>query len=310
MRLVFLGSPPFGTAILRQLLASAHDVVAVVTPPDRPSGRGRRVRTSPVAGVAAEAGVELLRPEATKDPSFVASLGACEPEILVVASYGEILRTDVLDLAPRGSLNVHSSLLPRWRGAAPIQRAILAGDEETGVSVQRMVLALDEGDVLLERRTPIDPAETAGELLARLAELGGEAIVEALDALEAGTETFTPQDPDQVTYAPKLTKDEGRIDWSLPALELSRQVRAFHPWPGSRTSLPDGRALAVVAAAVCEGEGEPGTLLADDSFDVATGDGALRLIQVKPAGKGAMDAAAFLRGARLEVGARLGEGPE
>ena len=302
MRLVFLGSPPFGTPVLRRLLTSRHDVAAVVTPPDRRRGRGRSVLTSPLAELAAAQGVPLIRPETTKEPAFVAGLNAYEPEVLVVASYGEILRSEVLDLAPHGSLNVHASLLPRWRGAAPIQRAILEGDAETGVSVQRMVLALDEGDVLLEQRTAIGAEETGGALLARLAELGGEAIVAALDALAGGAATFTPQDEGAATYARKLTKEDGQLDWTRPASSLARQVRALHPWPGTRTHLPDGRALGVLEVQAEEGSGAPGTRLDDPGLVVATGEGALRLLRVKPAGKGEMDTAAFLNGTRLEIG--------
>ena len=308
MRLAFLGSPPFGTPVLRHLLDSRHEVAVVVSPPDRPRGRGRSVERSPLAVLAAERGAPLLRPETTRDGGFLESLRGYAPEVLLVASYGEILRAPVLELAPHGALNVHASLLPRWRGAAPIQHAILAGDTETGVCVQRMVLALDEGDVLLERRTPIGAEETAGELAARLAELGGEVAVEALDRLEAGEASFTPQDPKRATYAPKLSRRDGELDWTRPAVELARRVRAMTPWPGARTTLPDGRALVVLAAAAepSEPAGEPGALLPGPELRVATGEGALLLRTVKPEGRGAMEGAAFLRGARLAPGARLG----
>jgi methionyl-tRNA formyltransferase len=307
VRLVFLGSPPFGTPVLHHLLESRHDVAAVVTPPDRPRGRGRSVQPSSVSLLAGEHGVELVQPASTKDSGFVETLRGFHPDVLVVASYGEILRADVLDLAPHGSLNVHSSLLPRWRGAAPIHRAILAGDAETGVSVQRMVLALDEGDVLLERRTPIGEHETSGELLERLAPIGGEAIVAALDALESGNAVFTPQDPAAVTYAKKLRKEEGWIDWSLPAAQIDRQVRGLNPWPGARTTLPDGRILGLVGVRIVAGEGPPGSLLAGQGLTIATGDGALQLTHVKPAGKGPMKGSDFMNGAHLEPGVLLGE---
>ncbi|MDA1263990.1 MAG: methionyl-tRNA formyltransferase, partial [Planctomycetota bacterium] len=268
---------------------------------------GRSVTRSPLAQLAEDAGVPLTPPGAGKvDPDFLARLRGFEPEVLVVASYGVILREDVLELAPQGALNVHASLLPRWRGASPIQRAILAGDAETGVSVQRMVLALDAGDVLHERRVTIGARETSGELLARLAELGGEAIVEALDLLDGGAATFTPQDAGAITLAPKLTKEDGLLDWTRPAAELDRHVRALSPWPGTRTSLPDGRDLGVLAAEVVNGAGAPGTLLEGPGMSIATGAGALSLVTVKPAGKGAMDAAAFQNGARLAPGTVLG----
>ncbi len=310
MRLVFLGSPPFGTSVLRHLLGSGHEVAAVVTRPDRPRGRGRSVRLSEVAAAARDAGCELLQPASTKEAGFLETLGALDPEVLVVASFGEILREDLLELAPHGALNVHASLLPRWRGAAPIQRAILSGDRTTGVSIQRMVLALDEGDVLLERRTEIGEEETSGELLARLAELGGGAIVEALDSLAAGTAVFTPQDPELVTYARKLKKEDGIVPWTRTAQEIALLVRAMTPWPGARTTLPDGRELVLLAVRADESiRGEPGEVQAQRSaLQVAAGEGSggLELLRVKPAGRGAMDGADFLRGARLEPGARLG----
>lgn len=307
MRLVFLGSPPFAAPVLHHLIESRHEVAAVVTPPDRPRGRGRSVQRSSVVELALEHDIALVQPATTKDEGFVEALRGFEPDVLVVASYGEILRSDVLDLAPRGSLNVHSSLLPRWRGAAPIHRAILAGDAETGVSVQRMVLALDEGDVLLERRTPIGEHETSGELLERLAHIGGEAAAAALDVLESDQAVFTPQDPSLATYARKLRKEEGWIDWSQGSAQIERMLRAFTPWPGARTSLPGGRVLGVVGAEPADGDGRPGCLLEGRGLTVATGDGALRLTQVKPAGKGQMKGSDFMNGAQLEAGAQLGE---
>ena len=241
MRVAFLGSPPFATPVLRKLLDSRHEVVALVTRPDRPGGRGLAVRVSPLVELARERGIRVLQPETTKDPAFVAELRELAPDVLLVASYGEILRRDVLDLAPKGALNVHASLLPRHRGASPIQAAILAGDPETGVSVQRMVLALDEGDVLHEVSTPIGAHENAGELLERLSGLGGEAAVQSLDLLERGRAEFRPQDPARATYARRIKKEEGRIDWSKSAIELDRHVRAMTPWPGARTAGPHGR---------------------------------------------------------------------
>ena len=308
MRYVFLGSPPFAVPVLERLLGSGHDCLALVTRPDKPRGRGRGVQASPLVELARARGLEVLQPTTTKDPAFVDGLRALDPEVLLVASYGEILRQEVLDLAPHGALNVHGSLLPRWRGAAPIQKAILEGDSETGVSIQRMVLALDEGDVLLERRTEIGAQETAGDLFERLAVLGGEASVAALDVLDAGTATFTPQDPGEVTYAPKFTKEDGRLDWARSAVELDRHVRGVTPWPGARASAPDGSDLVVLEARPSEasGSGAPGTLLETRKRClVATGDGVLELLQVKPAGKKAMAATAWLNGARLEVGAQL-----
>lgn len=311
MRLVFLGSPPFATPILDRLVRSErHEVVALVTPPDRPRGRGRTVVRSELAQLGDDAGIPVVQPASTKDTAFVETLAGFDADVLMVASYGEILRTDVLELCPHGALNVHGSLLPRWRGASPIQRAIAAGDAETGVSIQRMVLALDAGDVLLEKRTPIGPTETAADLFDRLSVLGADAAEEALDLLASGSAAYTPQDDALVTLAPKLTKDDGRIDFALPAETIARHVRAMTTWPGARTTLPDGRDLVVLEALPTEapdGEEPAGTLLEDGSLVVRCGEGgAVRLTRVKPAGKGPMADDAFQRGARLEPGTRLG----
>jgi methionyl-tRNA formyltransferase len=311
VRVIFMGSPPFGVEVLRQLLESTHKVVTVVTPPDRPRGRGRRTRMSPLAELAGEwhEPIPLLRPTTTREDAFSASLKALEPDALMVASYGEILRQPVLDLAPLGAFNAHASLLPRWRGAAPIQHALLAGDSETGVSVQRMVLALDAGDVVLSSKTPIDEDENAGELLARLAVLGGQVAVQTLDLLEAGGASFTPQDPAGITLAPKLKKEDGVLDWSENAESIVRKIRAFTPWPGVHTTLPDGRRLGVRRARPAPAtSGDPGAILSDQGgFCVACGGGgALSLLEVQPEGKAPMDGEAFVRGARLDPDSRLG----
>lgn len=307
MRVLFLGSPPFATPVLERVLQSAHTLVGLVTPPDKPRGRGQKTEASSLVQLAQARALPVIQPVTTKDPELVAKLRALEPDVLLVASYGEILRRDMLELARHGALNVHASLLPRWRGASPIQASILAGDAETGVSVQRMVLALDEGDVLVERRTPIDERECSGELLERLAPLGGDAAVEALDRLERGDARFTAQDPSRATYARKIAKERGEIDWRRPAVELDRHVRAFTPWPGARTLVGERKLTVLRATVVADRHGAPGTLLERDRALVATGEGALELLDVKPDGKGAMNAREWLRGARLEPGARFGK---
>ncbi len=292
--------------MLRALIdAPGQHVAALITPPDRPSGRGRRLVRSPLAQMAEAEGIDVLQPDTTKDAQFLETLRDYQPDVLLVASYGELLRTPVLELAPHGALNVHGSLLPRWRGASPVQAAILAGDAETGVSIQRMVLALDAGDVLLEKRTPIGPEETAGELAGRLAVLGGEALVQALEQIEAGMATFTPQDEHHITECRKIRKDAGRMDFDQSAEPLARLVRAMNPWPGAFAFLPDGRRLVVLEARAVEGSGEPGTTLDGPGLRVACGQGALELRTVKPQGKGPMEGAAFLRGSRLPAGTLL-----
>lgn len=308
MRYVFLGSPPFAVPVLEALLETDHEALALVTRPDRPRGRGREVAESPLVGLARTRGLSVLQPATTKNSELVATLRALDPEVLLVASYGEILRTELLELAPHGALNIHGSLLPRHRGAAPVQAAIAAGDRETGVSIQRIVLALDEGDVLLEKRIAIGERENAGELFDRLAVLGGEAACEALDLLQAGTATFTPQASALATYAPKLKKEDGWIDWTRPAEAVDRHVRAMTPWPGARTATSDGKPLVVARAQpLTEPIGEPGTLLETRKrCVVACAEGALELLVVQPPGRRAMKADDWLRGVRLEEGALLG----
>lgn len=312
MRVVFLGSAPFATPVLACLIESDHEVVGLVTPPSRPSGRGRSIVRSPLIELAEPASIEVRQPATARDDAFLEQLASWRPDALLVASYGEILRAPLLELPPLGCFNVHASLLPRWRGASPIQRAIAAGDAETGITIQRIVLALDEGDILLQRTLRIGADETAGELAARLAPLGGEAAVDALDLLAADEAVFTPQDAALATYAKKLRKDDGLIDWSKPADELQRFVRAMNPWPVAHTSLAGGKQLNVLRARVVSdasvpADHPPGSLLVSEGrLVVRCGAGLLELYEIKPAGKSAMAGAAFLRGARLETGTRLG----
>lgn len=309
MRLVFMGSPPFAVPVFERVLASPHDVAALVTRPDRPRGRGRTTQPSSLVEAARRASIDVIQPTSTRDPDFIDELRRLAPDVLLVASYGEILKSELLELASHGALNVHASLLPRHRGASPIQAAILAGDRETGVTIQRMVLALDEGDVLVAEKLAIGADETAGELLQHLARLGGEAAVKALDLIERGDARFVPQDARLATYAKKLPKEAGWIDWSQRSDEILRFVRAMTPWPGARTTAPGGSELVVLKArASAAGAADaPGMLLDEPgSLCVSTGAGALVLERVKPAGKAEMDGGAWLRGVRLAPGARLG----
>lgn len=309
LRLVFLGSGRFAVPCLEALLGSPHEIAAVVTQPDRGKGRGRQLTPPPVKPVAVAAGRRVLQPERVRDAGFLPSLRELAPELLVVVAYGQILPVGVLEVAPRGAVNVHASLLPRHRGAAPIQWAIMAGDEETGVSTMLLDEGMDTGPVLATRATGIEADETAGALESRLAPLGAALLLDTLAGIEAGTLQPVPQDDARATRAPMLRKEDGRLDWSRTASELERRVRGLSPWPGAFT-LHGGRRLKVLAAAPGSAarEAEPGTVSAvDDAIEVACGAGtSLRVLEVQPESRRPMAAAAFASGARLAVGERLG----
>ena len=305
-----MGTPEFAVPAL-EALADAHslDVVGVVTQPDRPGGRGRQLMLSPVKQAALERDLALFQPHSLRTPEAMVQLAAWKPDVIVVAAFGQILRQDVLDLPPHGCLNVHASLLPRWRGAAPVAAAILDGDDVTGVTIMRMDAGLDTGPILAQREEPILPDDTRATLQERLARMGAELLVETLPAYLAGGLPPRPQPEGGATYARQLRKEDGLLDWSRPADELARQVRAFTPWPGPFTTWR-GRRLKVLRSAPLpgwRGETPPGTVVAlADGVAVATGEGALRLEKVQLAGKRPMDSAIFIRGQRDFVGSRLG----
>ncbi|HEV8254130.1 MAG TPA: methionyl-tRNA formyltransferase [Vicinamibacteria bacterium] len=309
MRVVFLGSGSFAIPSLEALLAAGHEVVAVVTQPDRGKGRGRELTPPPLKPVAAARGLRLLQPRRVREPESVAALQALAPEVQVVVAYGQILPRAVIDIAPRGTVNVHGSLLPRYRGAAPVQWAIVNGESETGVTTMLIDEGLDTGPTLLARATSIAEDETADVLESRLARIGGELLAETLEGLRSGTIVPQPQDPARATLAPLIKKEDGLIDWGRAASVLARRVRGFHPWPGAHTSVR-GRGLKILRARGEMGpEGPPGTLLAieRDGLVVAAGEGtALRLLDVQPESRNPMPAAAFAAGARLAPGERLG----
>ena len=285
MRIVFMGTPDFAVPSLRAL-AAAHDVALVLTRPDAVRSRGKKLEPSPVKAAALELGLPVLEAK-RMEPEVVEALRAARADVFCVAAYGCILPDEVLTMAPLGCVNVHASLLPRWRGAAPIQRAVEAGDAESGVTVMQMEAGLDTGPMLLKVSTPISAADTGGSLHDRLAALGPKAVVEAIAGLAAGTLHGEIQDDDLATYAHKLNKDEARLDWSRPAVELERQVRAFTPWPVCHTSLADAP-LKVLGASLGQGSGAPGTILeaSRDGLLVACGEGALRLTRLQlPGGK-------------------------
>ena len=304
-RLVFMGTPDFSVPSLNALIAAGHEVVCAYCQPPRKAGRGQKERPQPVHAAAAAADIPVRTPTSLKSADTQAAFAALEADVAVVAAYGLILPKAILDAPRLGCLNIHASLLPRWRGAAPIQRAIQAGDDKTGVTIMQMDEGLDTGPMLLRRSIEIGQA-TAGELHDALAELGSTMIVEALAGLDAGTLKTKAQPATRgVKYAPKIRKDEARIDWRQPAAELARTVRAFTPFPGAWFEYGRER-IRVLAADACGGvsQAAPGTVI-DDRLTVRCGKGFLKLRTVQRAGKGAMDAAAFLRGYAVPKGTVL-----
>ena len=294
MKLIFAGTPEFAAQALAALITAGHQLALVLTQPDRPSGRGMALRPSPVKALALEHGIEVFQPPTLRDAAAQARLQAVGADAMIVAAYGLILPQAVLDLPRFGCINIHASLLPRWRGAAPIQRAILAGDAESGVCIMQMEAGLDTGPVLLSAALPIAEDETAGSLHDRLAELGARLIVAALEKLPLAA---LPQADEGVTYAAKIEKSEALLDWNLSAQQLARQVRAFNPFPGALATL--GKLSVKVWRASAEaGEGSPGTILASDRAGilVACGEGVLRLTELQKAGGKRLSAAQFLAG--------------
>lgn len=287
LRIVFAGTPEFAAEHLKALLDTPHQIIAVYSQPDRPAGRGQKLSPSPVKQLALQHDIPVYQPQTLRDPAAQAELKSLDADLMVVVAYGLILPQMVLDTPRLGCLNSHASLLPRWRGAAPIQRAVEAGDAESGVTVMQMEAGLDTGPMLLKVSTPISAEDTGGSLHDRLATLGPQAVIAAIGGLAAGTLNGEVQDDSLATYAHKLNKDEARLDWSRPASELERLVRAFNPWPICHSTL-GGEALKVHAAELGEGQGKPGSLLAADKsgLTVACGEGALRLTRLQlPGGK-------------------------
>jgi len=311
VRLVFLGTGDFAVPSFEAVLLAGHEVLALITQPDREKGRGQRVKAPPIKPVAEGRGVRVLQPRRIREEAVVQALRDLRPEILLVVAYGQILPKAVLEIAPRGAVNVHASLLPRWRGAAPIQWAIASGDAETGVTTMLLDEGLDTGPLLLARGTAIGPDETASELSPRLAALGAELLVTTLRGLEDGSVVPLPQDGAKATLARILTKEDGRLDWSLPAATLACRVRGFHPWPGA-FAVFEGRTLKMLRVRAEDAQDSnphpPGTVLAigENGVVVACADGSrLRLLEVQPESRKAMSAAAFAQGTRLRPGALL-----
>lgn len=309
LRVVFLGTPAFALATLDALLASPHPVVGVVTQPDRPRGRGQRTTDAPVKARASEAGLPTLQPTALKDPTFLRRLADLGADLGVVAAYGRILPEEALVVPRLGMINVHGSLLPRYRGAAPVHRAVMAGEPLTGVTIMRVVRALDAGPMLMSVERPIGSDETSAEVEADLAITGAHLLVRAVDALSMGAVPEVPQDEHAATYAPPLRKEEGLIDWTQPAGVIHNRVRGLHPWPHA-FAFTQGHRVIVRRSAPLEAHAEaaPGTIVmaARDDLLVAAGSGLVRLIEVQPEGKRPMGIRDFLAGHRVAVGDRLG----
>jgi methionyl-tRNA formyltransferase len=306
LRILFAGTPEFAARCLAALLESRHEVCGVMTQPDRPAGRGLAPAASPVKRLAADRGIRVLQPATLKGPGVQEELEPFRPDAIVTAAFGLIFPQPLLELPPRGAINVHASLLPRWRGAAPIQRALLAGDEVTGVSIMQMDAGLDTGPVLLQETVPILSGDTAGTLGDRLAELGGKLAVRALDALEAGELDAVPQRTEGVTYASKPEKHEFRVDWRQDAAVVDRGVRAFNPSPGAGARLR-GVDLKIWNCTVAAGKGKPGEVLSADKLGlcVACGEGALRVTELQRSGGRRLQAAEFLHGFPVAAGERF-----
>ena len=304
MRIVFMGSPDFAVPSLERLVADGHTVPLVVTQPDRPAGRGRDLRSPAVKRAAERHRIPLAQPERVGDPQVLAALREAQPEIAVVVAFGQFLPRAVRELPPLGCINVHASLLPKFRGAAPIHRALMAGETETGVTVMRVEGQMDAGPILLQRACSILPEDDAGALHDRLAVLGAAALADAIRILAAGEGRWVPQDSSKVSLAPKLADADCRVELAEDAVSLVNRIRGLSPTPGAYLALADGQRLRLLKAEARDGSGPPGTILAieEASVVVATGAGAIALLEVQPAGKRRMTAAEFARGRRLRVG--------
>ncbi|SDX57891.1 methionyl-tRNA formyltransferase [Ruegeria halocynthiae] len=301
MRIIFMGTPDFSVPVLDALVEAGHEIAAVYCQPPRPAGRGKKDRPTPVHDRAEALGLDVHHPTSLKSQEEQARFTALNADIAVVVAYGLILPQPILDAPTLGCLNIHASLLPRWRGAAPIHRAIMAGDVQTGICIMQMEAGLDTGPVLLREATDIGIEETTAHLHDRLSDMGAALIVDALAKLPSLTPD--PQPEDGVTYAAKIDKSEARIDWSAPATEVDRQIRGLSPFPGAWSEI-EGDRIKLLASRLAEGQGIPGEVL-DDDLTVACGEGAVELMRLQRAGKGAQDRETFLRGLPIPVGTRL-----
>lgn len=313
MRIVFMGTPEFAVPSLAALLTSEHSVVGVVTQPDRPKGRGQELAASPIKLLAVQHKVPILQPLKMKDPAFLNALSAWKPDLIAVTAFGRILPKVILDLPPRGCVNVHASLLPKYRGAGPIQWALIRGERETGITTMLMDEGMDTGAMLLQERVAIMPDDTAGTLSSKLADIGGRLLLDTLARIQNGTITPQPQDQSQATMAPLLKKEDGLLDWTLPALELVNRVRGLSPWPGAYTYLGEDRWVVWKASVLDRSPARvlPGTIVdaTKEGVTVATGDGILRIMEFQSANSRRMSVAQYLTGHALAPGLRLGPPP-
>ena len=315
MRAVFMGTPEIAATVLKSVLASKHEVVAVVTQPDKPKGRGHEMAFPPVKEVALEAGIPVLQPNRAKDEAFIEELKALNPDIILVAAYGKLLPKEILDMPRFGCINVHASLLPKYRGASPIQWAVLNGDEKSGVTIMHMAESMDTGDIIMTEEVTLASDETAGSLHDKLAEIGGPLLITAMDALENGSAPRIRQNEEEATHVKMLDKTMGNMDFLRPAEELERWIRGLNPWPTAYTKL-NGKMLKLWKAEVISSDRlpkeirvqEPGCVVSveKDSFGILTGDGILCVRELQLEGKRKMTAEEFLRGFTLEVGTMLG----
>ena len=311
MRVIFMGTPDFAVGTLQALLQSEHEVVAVVTQPDKPKGRGKAMQFTPVKEVAAEAGIPVLQPKKVREEAVVEELRSYHPDVIVVVAFGQLIPKSILEMPKYGCVNVHASLLPKYRGAAPIQWAVIDGEEKSGVTTMQMDEGLDTGDMLLTEEVTLDPEETGGSLCDKLSQVGAQLLLKTLDALENAAVTPQKQPAESTTaYAAMLNKKMGEIDWSQSAVQIERLVRGLNPWPSAYTHLA-GKTVKIWKAAVRpsrEQKKELGSVILEDKkhFGIQTGDGVLEILELQLEGKKRMTADAFLRGYQLENGTKLG----
>ncbi|HWT74700.1 MAG TPA: methionyl-tRNA formyltransferase [Mobilitalea sp.] len=315
MKVLFMGTPDFAATILAELIDTSHEIIGVVTQPDKQKGRVQEVSFSPVKELALEHGITVYQPVKVKEPEFLETVKELQPEVIVIAAFGQILPKALLDIPPRGCINVHASLLPKYRGAAPIQYSIIDGEAETGITIMYMDIGIDTGDIILQAKLPIDSKETGGSLFDKMAALGSKLLIEALLKIENGTATRIPQDNEKATYVRVIDKNMGKLNFTEPAVKLERRIRGLNPWPSAYTFL-EGKTLklwqAEVEADNITNDGNASALPGEvaevrkESFVIKTGEGLLVIKELQLEGKKRMTADAFLRGYSIAVGTRLG----